>query len=281
MSVSHALSPHGPIIAQYFGIWNDNGIDNWDQKFRGNTPFDKLNRIYVSFGKIIQDSNQFSVAIDDSAGGSEQRVIELVNRVKLINPTADIFISVGGDGDDSSFAGASKDVNFPHNVLQLLRKYGFNGCDIDWEEGVETDQLNSLTTGLYGELHSKGYKLTFDGFPTADAVYDLQVLQKTLDQINIMSYGESTDLKSCVETYEAQGFPSNQLIGGIDTENGYGGGVDSLGPSGSIVLKAQYAEEKGLKGMMAWRLDNDYIYEDTPNYPTYQGAEQLWVAMRD
>src|ERR1700722_4696666 len=152
-----SVSSQGRIIAQYFGIWDDNGVDNWNQKFREDTPFNKLNRLYVSFGKIIKDSNHFfSVAID----GSEQRVEALVNRVKQINPTAEIFISVGGTGDDSSFGGASKDVNFPHNVLQLLRKYGFTGCDIDWEEGVDTNPLNSLTTRLYEELHSKGYTLT-------------------------------------------------------------------------------------------------------------------------
>lgn len=264
-----------PIVAQFFGIWLNYG-QTWQQKFRTDTPFNKLNRLYIAFGKIVNTNGSFTIAFD----GSVDYVQALIARMKQQNPTADIFLTVGGDDGGQSYGGAAHDPNFAQNVLQFLNQYGFNGFDIDWEDNLKKHDLNLLVENLYVALHANHKKLTLDVARLPIFSYDIPVLKNNLDQINIMSYGSSVSLNDCVSAYINAGFPPNKMIGGVETEVGYDeGGPDTLGPSGTIAQKASYALQNGLAGMMAWRLDNDYATTTDPNVPTYQGAIQLWNSM--
>lgn len=260
-----------PIVAQFFGIWLNHG-QTWQQKFRTDTPFNKLNRLYIAFGKIVQTTNgHFTIAFD----GPVDHAQALIARMKTQNPTADIFLTVGGDDGGQSYGGAAHDPNFAPNVLQFLNEYGFNGFDIDWESNFNKNDLSLLVENLYATLHANHKKVTFDVQPIPDPAFDMSVLKNNLDQINIMSYGQNS---LYVDWYTSKGFPENKMIGGVETEVGYDGGPDTLGPSGTIAQKSHYALQNGLAGMMAWRLDNDYATTD-PNVPTYQGATQLWNSM--
>jgi GH18 family chitinase len=258
------------IITQFFGIFSP----DYKERLRDDTPLRKLTRLNISFGKIIQNqSGEFSVAYD----GSPERAKELIERVKKLNPTAEIFLTCGGSNLSSSYGGAALDPNFGKNVLAFLTEQGFCGFDIDWEADLEKDLLSTLTVNLSSALHPAGFKITLDVWPTASDVYDSSVLTKTVDQLNIMSYGVHWDLARSVNSYVKHGFPKNMLVGGIETEIGYSGGVDTLGPTGTIATKATYAVKEGLAGMMEWRLDNDYTtIAAKPNFPTYQGAEELY-----
>src|SRR3990167_4006062 len=160
-----------PIIAQYFGIWLNHG-QKWSQKFRSDTPFDKLNRLYISFGKIVEIDGHFTIAFD----GSADHVQALIARMKQQNPTADIFLTVGGDDGAQSYGGAANDPDFAQNVLQFLNEYGFNGFDIDWENNLNQTDLDSLVTNLYAALHASNDKLTLDVWPFPDPAYDMSVL---------------------------------------------------------------------------------------------------------
>lgn len=263
-----------PIIAQFFGIWLNSG-QSWQQKFRTDTPLTHCNRLYIAFGKIIEVNGHFSIAFD----GSVDHVQQLIARIKSINPTADIFLTVGGNGSASSYGGAANDPEFADNVAQFLSEYGFNGFDVDWENNLDRQNLNQLMTHLHTTFQTYHDKLTLDVWPFPDAAYDMTVLKNNLDQINIMSYGTIISLKECVDNFVRAGFPVNQMIGGIETETNYPGGIDTLGLTGSIAEKANYALQNNMAGMMEWRLDNDYATQDNPNYPTYQGAAELWKTM--
>lgn len=266
-----------PIVAQYFGIWVNHG-QSWQQKFRSDTPFDKLNRLYIAFGKIVDENGAFMIEFD----GSTDHVQQLIARMKIQNPAADIFLTVGGDDGSQSYGGAANDPEFAQNVLQFLNEYGFNGFDIDWQNNLNESDLDSLVQNLYSTLHANNKKLTLDVWPFPDPAYDISVLKNNLDQINIMSYGTGISLGNCTNSFLAAGFPLNQMIGGIETETGYnqfGGTTDTLGSSGTIAQKSSYALQNGMAGMMEWRLDNDYASATDPNNPTYQGAIQLWQSM--
>ncbi|RDI48692.1 glycoside hydrolase family 18 protein [Aquicella lusitana] len=267
-----------PIVAQFFGIWTERG-QVWEQKFRTDTPFDKLNRLYIAFGKIIKTpEGHFSIAFD----GQVEHVQDIIARMKSVNPDAELFLAVGGDGDKNSYGGAANDPQFAENVRQFLGRYGFNGFDIDWEMRLNKQDLNNLVKQLYPTLHSYGYRLTLDVWPYVSFAYDMSVLKDNLDQINIMSYGTGLHLASITAQYEKAGFPRSKIIGGIETERGYnqfGGVTDTLGPNGTIAEKSRFALTEGLAGMMEWRLDNDYTTTANPNYPTYQGAQALWQYM--
>lgn len=260
-----------PIVADYFGIFDQ----NWNDVLRQDTPLNMLNRMYISFGEIIQYSNgQFSVAID----GDPNRVTQLIGRVKQANPTAELFLTVGGDSSSTSYGGASKDPSFATNVMSIMNLFGFTGFDIDWEEGLVTSQLNSLTTNLYQAFRSNGYQLTLDVWPFSDPAYDFSVLGKTLNQMNIMSYGPGTPLNLSAQPFLDGGMTASQLIGGIEVESDYQLGPDTPGVGGSIADKASYAIENKFAGMMSWRLDNDYCIPDQ-EWPTYIGGANLWNDM--
>ncbi len=274
----------GPIIAGFVGIFGD----DWDQRVNEKTPFDKVNRVCVAFAKIIEinqtdkkdqidkTDRHYTIVID----GPEERVPKLIELVKKVNPTAEIFLSIGCGETDGEFDKAANDPDFAGNCLTFLKSFGsnsFDGLDIDWENFLDKEGLNKLTTNLSEKLHPNNYKLTLDGWPFSDPSYDMEVLQKNLDQINIMSYGVNITLESCCEQYVKQGFPINKIIGGIETEIDYPEGVDTLGPNGTIAAKAKYALRVGAKGMMSWRIDNDF--DKSSNNPTYKGADQLYFSM--
>lgn len=264
-----------PIIAEYFGIWTEPG-QAWEDKFRSETPFDKLNRLYISFAKIVKKPDgHFTIDFD----GDPNHAIDIINRMKKVNPTAEIFIIAGGDNNQNSYGGAANDTEFASNVRAFLEKYQLNGFDIDWESSLEKTTLNRLVTQLYAELHPHGFLLTLDVWPFVTNAYDMNVLKNNLDQMNIMSYGAARRLDDIVPSFVKAGFPANKLIGGIITETGYYDITDTLDSNGSIAKKSAYAREHGLAGMMGWRMDNDYSSKSLPNYPTYQGAIALWKFM--
>lgn len=278
ISVNAYSSQNPPVIAQYFGIWTEQN-QTWDQKFRSDTPFDKLNRLYISFGSIVPTNDgHFTLRFD----GQESRVLNIVRKVKHMNPTAEIFLTVGGDDGDTSFGGASKDPQFAMNVENFLKRYSLTGIDVDWEQNLVKTDLSNLLQALGTTLHADGYKVTLDVWPNPFSVYDMAVINQYVDQINIMSYGTGLSVASCANSYIREGLLPEKIIGGIESESNYrqfGGTVDTLGVNGSIASKAQYALANGFGGMMGWRMDNDYVENDHPNYPTYKATIALWDAM--
>lgn len=64
--VSSVFAKNSPnyIVTQYFGIWVDPG-QIWEQKFRDDTPFDKLTRLNLAFAKLVKKEDQhFSMVFD-------------------------------------------------------------------------------------------------------------------------------------------------------------------------------------------------------------------------
>lgn len=266
------------IIAQYFGIWvEESRHQQWEQKFRQDTPFTKLNRLYISFCKIVKaPEGGFTIQFD----GETDRAVALMNRMRAVNPEAEIFVSLGGDGGPNAFGGAAQDPQFAERVRNFLLSYHLQGIDIDWEIGLKREPLSNLISSLSPVLHQAGLKLTLAVWPFVNSAYDMSVLAPQLDQMNIMSYGQMRGLEGIVQQFVNAGFPIEKLIGGIEVENPYReGGPDTLGKDGTITQKANYARQHGLAGMMSWRLDNDYPEDSDLNYPTYRGALQLYEAM--
>lgn len=279
-SLSYAtdlLPSRQPIIAQYFGIWTERN-QQWEQKFRQDTPFDKLTRVYIMFAKIVPTKTGHYTPDFD---GKVEHVQAIIARVKEMNPNAEIFITLGGS---AQMAQAATDPEFADNLKRFMHQYGFTGVDLDWEIMLEKKGLNNLINNLYASLHPAHYKITLDVWPYVHSAYDMSVLKEKLDQINIMSYGTGLNLERIATQYEKAGFPLNKMIGGLETEREYhqfGGVTDSLGATGTIAAKAQYTLLHGLAGMMSWRMDNDYTTTDNPLYPTYKGTIELWTAMQN
>lgn len=276
-SLTFALTK--PVVAEYFGIWTEKN-QTWEQKFRDDTPFDVLNRLYICFGTIVQTQDgHFTLGFD----GQAERVEAIVAAVKKQNPHAQLFLTVGGDKGATSLGGASQDPAFAENVVKFLKQYHLNGIDIDWEQNLDKTLLSNLLQSLGTTLHTHRMFVTLDVWPYPSSSYDMSVINQYVDQINIMSYGTGLSVKACAESFEKAGLLPSKIIGGIETESDYnqfGGTVDTIGPMGTIVAKSQYALTNQLGGMMGWRMDNDHVQSSNPNYPTYEGAKALWAAMQ-
>lgn len=250
-------------------------------KFRNDIPFDKLTRLYIAFAWIrngLLTYNDMSNTPTD-----QQRIAALVGACREKNPAAQIYISSGYDDGSMYMQAALNPGAFAASVVAFLQANTLDGYDMDWENGLDKDALNTLLAAVRNALDAaseadgKSYGLTLAVWPNVQPEYDMGTIGKTVDGINIMSYGARRSLQPIAENYYAAGLPWSKMIGGIDTEPGYReGGTDTLGPSGTIAQKAAYAQQRGLAGMMSWRLDNDYTVN---RISTYQGAIQLYHCM--
>lgn len=277
LALNHHSETMTPIIAQYFNIKTEHG-QKWEDKFRDDTPFNKLNRLYLAYGRVIKGSDHHHWIRFD---GDEQRALAVLKRVKEVNPKAEIFLVLHGDDGPNSFGGAAHDDKFAGNALSFLQKYQFDGLDIDWRNATDKAKLSSLLTNLYNTLHPAGFKLTMDVWQYVAPAYDIPYIKDYLDQINIMSYGTGIRLDVCVSDYMHSGFPARKMLGGVESEVDYsqfGGVTDTLGMRGTIEQKAMFAKAT-IAGMAGWRLDNDYVLKSNLNYPTYKGAIALWEEM--
>jgi len=267
-----------PVIAQYFFI-ADEGERTWDVKFRDDIPFDKLTRLYVAFA-VIKDG-KLDYASKTSKPTDQERIALLVQACKKANCSAEIFITSSTEGQPYLDA-AKNPTAFANSVVDFLRDNELDGYDMDWENGLEKDALNNLLIALRkafdeaGETNGKTFGLTLAVWPTPNNRYDLKAVSENVDAINIMSYGVSDHLDADAQAYARDVFPLSKMIGGIDTEADYSGGVDTLGADGTIAQKARYALANGLAGMMAWRMDNDYV---EGKISTYKGVSQLYESM--
>jgi hypothetical protein len=90
-----------------------------------------------------------------------------------------------------------------------------------------------------------------------------------VDQLNLMTYGTGGkyDLVSYADAYHDAGFPYGKMIGGLESESGYG---DNVGPDTqeSVAAKCDYVKTHSLAGLFVWRMDNDMRPDNSP--PTYQ-----------
>jgi hypothetical protein len=267
-----------PVIAQYFFI-ADERERTWDVKFRDDISFDKLTRLYIAFA-VIKDG-KLDYANKTNKPTDQKRIALLVEACKKVNCSAEIFITSSTEGQQYIDA-AKNPTAFANSVVKFLRDNELDGYDMDWENGLDKDALNKLLIALRNAFDAacktdgKTYGLTLAVWPTPRNRYDLKTVSENVDAINIMSYGVSEPLETDAQAYTRDGFPLSKMIGGVDTEADYNGGVDTLGNDGTIAQKARYTLANGLAGMMAWRMDNDYVDD---KISTYKGTIQLYESM--
>jgi chitinase len=171
-------------------------------------PFDKLTIINYAFWYPMPDGH---IAAWDSAGDAvylrgpkESRLVDRAH-----DHGVKVMLSLGGwDGSDNFPAAASTAQSrtaFSASCLDIIRQYGFDGIDIDWEypgfaehKGTSADRVNfplllrSLRDSLNAEAARTGKGLLLTAaFPATRAQLsgiDMQAVEPLLDQINLMTY---------------------------------------------------------------------------------------------
>jgi len=162
-------------------------------------PVDKLTHIIYSFLKIQNDTLTFW----DS---SQQNTVRQLVDLKVTNPQLKIMVSVGGWSGCSFcsdlFATEEHRNNFASTTVALLKQYGIDGLDLDWEypaitgypghkyDTADKEHFTALVKALRKEMGSS-YLLSFA------AGSFMQYLQQSVnwnevmpqvDFVNLMSY---------------------------------------------------------------------------------------------
>ena len=153
------------------------------------------------------------------------------------------ILMVGGAGTHDAFAGAAEHhrAALVKNLVAVLRSYGFNGLDLDWEpvQSGEGPAVQALVAALRTKLPHAVLTMPVDWitktFPKVPSFYG--ALAKRLDRIDIMSYemagaydgwktwyssalkgaGAATpsDIVTNVASYEKAGVPARKLGIGV------------------------------------------------------------------
>ncbi|XP_066245992.1 probable chitinase 10 [Euwallacea similis] len=124
--------------------------------------------------------------------------------LKIKNPDIKILVAVGGWNEGSAkyssmAADAKKRAKFVASALKFVQINGFDGLDLDWEYPARRDSGNSadkanfaaLVKELYQAFSPRGLLVTAAVSATSSSVdvsYDVPILSKYLDFINVMLY---------------------------------------------------------------------------------------------
>jgi chitinase len=139
--------------------------------------------------------------------------------LKKQNPNLKVLLSVGGwnlgSGPFSDMVtGPNNRAKFVNTTVTFLKKWNFDGLDLDWEYPGSRDGSRitdkSLFTSLISELKNAFKPFDFIltaavgvGFSTADLAYEIDKISPLLDFINLMTY----DLHGSWETFTGLNAP--------------------------------------------------------------------------
>jgi chitinase len=218
-----------------------------------------------------------------------------------------IFLSVGGwgigdaGGDDSRFHRLAETEQgrkaFISSTLKMVRQYGFDGVDFDWEypdeDSPSADQYVLIVSAMADSLHKENKKLTAavisygkKGFGIKKEAFD------KMDWLNLMAYDDdygpdyikahspySLAVKSINYWVDERGLPAHKAVLGLPYYSKKGMG--NYGPSykdllkdgaspfddywkgafyngtHTIKLKTQFALDRKLGGVMVWEVRHD------------------------
>ncbi len=175
-------------------------------------------------------------------------------------------LTIGGSDDQywSTACNATNRSTFISAVLGEMRTYGYDGIDLDIEQGpfIGTADFNACIKAFNAALKStvtnagKVPLLTYDSDPSWQGPY-MAAIAPYLDQMNLMAYG-TTCANNCAavaaEIAANIGVPKSMLAIGIGLSAGM---PDATNPA-DCAAQAQYAANNGV-GVMVWTIQDDAI----------------------
>lgn len=222
---------------------------------------------HIFYAFVVMNPD-FTLRVSDSwadldIGGVGQ--YRQVTDLKKSQPGLKVLLSFGGwkfsqDFSRSLQTMASSKQNrqtFVQSVVQFVKKYNFDGFDVDWEYPNQ-DTKSSYTLliqDLRSAFDSASPKLLLTaavpaGISSIDAGFDVPALAKSFDLLNIMSYdlqengktsfnspltdrnGNKLSVKTAAEYWASKGFPKNKIVVGLAN---YGRGYILSNPSNTAV----------------------------------------------
>jgi chitinase len=169
------------------------------------------NLVAVAFGSATDTPGQVAFSIDPTLasdlGGYTQQ--QFTNDIATLNARGQrVVLSVGGENGTISVDDSASASEFASSVYSIIQQYGFNGVDIDLENGVDPtymaqalEQLSSDDPGLIITLAPQ----TIDMQSTGDDYFELALdIKSILTMVNIQFYNSGT-MNGCDGNVYAEG----------------------------------------------------------------------------
>ncbi|KAM7266770.1 hypothetical protein ACFE04_008936 [Oxalis oulophora] len=228
-SIIGGMEASTPVKGAYWPSWKDSDFSS------SSIDTTLFTHIYYSF---LQPSKvTYKLEIPDS---SVTFLSDFTTTLHNKNPSIKTLISCGGGGSDSElFALIASDSNltaiFVNSTIDVARKYGFDGIDLDWEYPKTREEMNALADLLKrwrdairqeaedtnrtpllltAAVYFTSNLITLD---SVDRIYPIDSVSQNLDLINVMSY----DYKGSWDT-SATGAPAALYAKNSNVSTSYG-----------------------------------------------------------
>ncbi|XP_056017105.1 chitotriosidase-1-like [Ostrea edulis] len=162
--------------------------------------------IMYAFGKVVGNTIDAYEWNDKGTGGQYEKIMNL----RTVNPDLKILLAIGGwTHGTAPFTAVVDDPNdmaaFAANALTYLKTYQFDGLDLDWEypggNGSPPEDKQRFTSFVQklrqvfdddGVVNNRAPLLltaaVAAGKSTIDNAYEIDLISRDLDFINLMSY---------------------------------------------------------------------------------------------
>jgi chitinase len=259
------------------------------------------NLVAVAFGDSDSTPGQVTFSLDSglssALGGYTQQ--QFINDIKTLQSRGQkVILSVGGQNGTIEVDDATSAASFASSVYSIIQQYGFNGVDIDLENGVNPTYMASALEQLESDVGSSLIitlaPQTVDTQSTGDDYFALALdIKSILTMINTQYYNSGTmngcdgnvyaesteNFMTALACTELEGGLSASQIGlGLPASSSAAGSgyvspsvvnnaLDCLAAKqncGSFVPSTTYP---GIRGVMTWSINwdasNGYNFADT------------------
>jgi chitinase len=170
------------------------------------------NLVAVAFGTATDTPGQVAFSIDptlasDLGGYTQQQFISDIQT--LHSRGQKVILSVGGQNGTITVDDAASAAEFASSVYSIIQQYGFDGVDIDLENGVDPTYMASALEQLESDVGSSLIitlaPQTVDTQSTGDDYFQLALdIQPILTMINTQYYNSGT-MDGCDGNVYAEG----------------------------------------------------------------------------
>uniref|UniRef100_A0A914XYE2 Chitinase n=1 Tax=Panagrolaimus superbus TaxID=310955 RepID=A0A914XYE2_9BILA len=272
--------------------------------------------IFFAFAKLKEDFTIDAFDPEDLPSGSQGGYYARINGLKEKQPDLKTLISVGGWSAGTTIfkqmaSNSENRQKFAKSVADFIKKYKFDGIDIDWEHPDADDKENFINM-LKDLKEANSDKLITIAVTAAgekiDLSFDVPEVEKYIDFINVMTYdfhGSSWEAKTgqnsplyvpegdtskfstsdAMNHWAEKGMPKNKLIVGIATY-GRGWALDDpsntgIGSPGKPAPAMEFTREAGIASYYEiCKLDGTRKWDDVQKVP-YMVKDNLWFGYDD